>query len=299
VPESVPCGMCGSSDLEPQVAKGRLLRLPAPYEVKQCRSCDFAMLSPRPTREELVAGYNTSPFWQPERMALFPTRRAFDARRLARLERHTGGPEELLVMACLDGGYFLENARKRGWRTLGVEFIDTLVDRVTDQGFEIARSPLWDLGVVNGRTFDAIYTHSLEHVPDVTATLASYHALLRPDGILMMEVPNQFDALKERLKEALWPLLGEKLIPFLKSDAPPEVHVSYFTPTTVRQVLERHGFEVLESRTYMPWNPVYHFERRGRMVREMIYLVGGLFGRGPSTEVIARRLPAAAGAIGP
>jgi 2-polyprenyl-3-methyl-5-hydroxy-6-metoxy-1,4-benzoquinol methylase len=157
---------------------------------------------------------------------------------------------------------------------------------------------MWDLGVLDGRRFDAIYTHSLEHVPDVPVTVRRCHDLLRDDGILMVEAPNQFEALKERFKEALWRPLGKRLVPHLKSDAPPVAHISYFSPRTLRRTLEQGGFEILESRTYLPWNPIYHAERRGRMIREFVYFVGGLVGMGPSIEVIGRRLPSAASTTG-
>jgi SAM-dependent methyltransferase len=300
VPERAPCPMCGSTDGEPQIAKARLLRLPHQYGVTKCRPCGFAFLSPRPAPQDLVAEYNAAEFWRPASIARFPRRQSFDARRLARLERHTGGPGTMVVMACLDGGYFLDNARHHGWQTLGVEFIDTLLDHTQRVlGLQIVRSPFWDMSAVDGKRFDAVYTHSLEHVPDPSSMLRAYHRLLRDDGILMIEAPNQFEALKERLKEAVWARLGERLEPFLKGDAPPQVHLLFFTPRTLRRALEQNGYEVLESRTYMPWNPVYHLERRGRAIRELIYLIGGLIGRGPSTEVIARRLAVAMAATEP
>jgi 2-polyprenyl-3-methyl-5-hydroxy-6-metoxy-1,4-benzoquinol methylase len=249
-------------------------------------------LSPRPTSSELVHDYATDPFWSAEQIASRPRRRNFDARRFARLELVTRGPGSLLVIACLDGAYLLENARNRGWRTLGVEFVQHPLDHAQQSlHLDMVRSTFWDLAAVRGRQFDAIYTHGLEHVPDLAGAIGSFRELLRPHGVVMIEAPNQFEALKERMKEALWPVFGERLVPFLKSEAPPHAHLSFFTPQTIRRLLEENGFEVLRQRTYLRWNPIYHVTARGRTFRELIYLVGGWVGRGPSTEIIARPAP--------
>jgi 2-polyprenyl-3-methyl-5-hydroxy-6-metoxy-1,4-benzoquinol methylase len=289
VPEIVPCGICHSPDATHQVRRTRLAQLREPYEVKRCRSCGFEYLSPRPTRDELLALYAAHPFWSPERTAKRHRRQSFDAARFQRLERRIGRPGSLLVVGCLEGGFVMGNARRRGWRPLGVEFVDPLIEHVEGAlGLEVVRSPLWDLSALEGRRFDAIHTLVLEHVPDVLETLRLMHGLLAPGGLLMIEAPNQFEALKERFKDVLLAVLGDRLVPHLYAETSPEFHLSFFTPQTIRDALERSGFEVLESRTYMTWNPIYHATRRLRTLREASFVIGGLVGRGPSTEVIAR-----------
>jgi 2-polyprenyl-3-methyl-5-hydroxy-6-metoxy-1,4-benzoquinol methylase len=159
----------------------------------------------------------------------------------------------------------------------------------SDLGLPMVRSVLWNLDVLGDRQFDAIYTHSLEHVPDVRATLASFRRHLRPGGMLVVEAPNQFEALKERVKAALYAVLGERLSPHLYGEVTPQFHLTFFTPRTLRRFMEEAGFEIVGRRTYRPWNPIYHGTRRLRTVRELSFLVGGLVDRGPAAEVMARR----------
>jgi 2-polyprenyl-3-methyl-5-hydroxy-6-metoxy-1,4-benzoquinol methylase len=287
LPETIPCGLCGSPDAAVERRKSQLTALPEPYQVKRCLRCGFEYLSPRPTGDELVALYAVDPYWQGPRMALRPLRRRFDAARFARLERWSGGPKSLLSVACLDGGYAMQNARRRGWETLGVEFVDVAVEHARNLGMPIVRSRLWDLDAVDG-TFDAIHSLSLEHVPDVPKTLRQFREHLVPGGVVVIEAPNQFNALKETAKLAVLGVVGNRLLDHVYQEANQYFHLSFFTPRTLRTAFQDAGFEVLEHRTYMAWDPVYHFTPRFRVTKELVYLIGGLVDRGPSIELIAR-----------
>jgi SAM-dependent methyltransferase len=262
--------------------------LPPPYAVRQCRSCGFEYLSPRPTRDELIRDYVGHAYYSPERLARRPHRREFDEARLTRLERWVRPPGTMLAVAAMEGGWWMENARRRGWRLTGVEFIPTLFETEPAKRVEMVRAPLWDLDVLDGRRFDAIHTVGLEHVPDVLATLTGFRRLLASGGVVVIEAPNQFEGLKERFKGLLLAILGDRILGTFHGEAAPWFHLSFFTPRTLRDALERSGFDVLETRTYLPWNPIYHATRRLRRLREASFFVGGLLGRGPSAEVIAR-----------
>jgi SAM-dependent methyltransferase len=69
--------------------------------------------------------------------------------------------------------------------------------------------------------------HVLEHLPDPAAALARFHALLAPEGLLFLEVPN---------------LLGvQKRAATLFHTA----HIWNFTPQTLAGLAARHGFAPL------------------------------------------------------
>jgi SAM-dependent methyltransferase len=72
---------------------------------------------------------------------------------------------------------------------------------------------------------------SLEHHDDPIAALRAVHALLKPGGACVVEVPD-FDGAWRRVFRAWWlPLLVPQ-------------HLFHFTPRTLRQALEATGFEV-------------------------------------------------------
>ncbi len=288
MPETVACGLCGSAEATLQELRTRLVQMPSPYEIKRCGSCGFEYLSPRPTRDELLDLYAVHPWYRGEPLAARSRRRNFDRARLERVERWTGGPGSLLAVGAMEGGWVMDNAKRRGWEVVGVEFIPSLLKAEATREVEMVHSSLWSLDALNGRRFDAIHTLSLEHVPDVLQSLAAFREVLKPGGVVVVEAPNQFEGLKERFKEAVLAVLGERILPFFWAEAGPYFHLSFFTPRTLRNALDLSGFEILESRTYLPWNPVYHHTQRLRTLREASFVLGSLVERGPSIEVIAR-----------
>lgn len=107
-----------------------------------------------------------------------------------------------------------------------------------------------------GRTFDNITMfHVLEHVPDPGHTIATCVEILSPNGRLFIAVPNEIEALKPRLKHALGraglpKYAGRRVvdIPRITLDGSlGEIHLSHFTVSSLRLLLERHGLEVLDA----------------------------------------------------
>ena len=72
--------------------------------------------------------------------------------------------------------------------------------------------------------------HVLEHLPDPVAQLRRIGTALKPGGIVAIEVPNYASAVARRMGRA-WPSLE------------PDVHVSQFTPETLRKALDRAGLQ--------------------------------------------------------
>lgn len=88
--------------------------------------------------------------------------------------------------------------------------------------------------------FDVVYIEQvLSHIPDHSAVLARSHKLLNPDGLIMVEEPNDYNAFQLDLKDKY----GE----YWKT---PD-HVNYFNFDSMRSSLKANGFDVVyESATY-------------------------------------------------
>lgn len=142
-----------------------------------------------------------------------------------------------LEIGCHDG-YFLSRLQKLGLAVAGIEpspFAEFACQRY---GLDVAHG-FFRAEDFEFASFDTVVVrHVLEHVPDPGAMLAGAVRLLRPDGLLYVEVPNSLYSLEERYY--------------------PEFHVdhmSYFTPASLAALLVRSGFQQpqrLESvRAYM------------------------------------------------
>jgi Methyltransferase domain len=86
-------------------------------------------------------------------------------------------------------------------------------------------------------------SHALEHVPDVLATMRALRSRLQPSGWLCLEVPNR-NSLRARLSSPLVARLGgdERHRAF-------PIHLSYFSPLTLRRALQHSGFSIAFATT--------------------------------------------------
>lgn len=290
MPETIPCNLCGSSSTRGEPAKTRLLNLSDPIMVCRCSECGLLFLNPRRTMGELVEMYRTDWYYSRENAARAVPRESFYDSKWARLERLRPAHGRVLGIGCLDGGYCLSVAQKRGWDVLGVESSEIMADYArTTLGLDVKGAEAWDLGCLEGSAFDVIFSMSLEHVPDPRHTLSQCRRLLAPGGLLLLEVPNQFHSLIDTLKLAVTRVAGDGSYGWFHRDINFEYHTYYFVPRTLRALVEREGFEILELRTYLPKHPLYLGARSRRGLQELVHAVGGLLDRGPCIEVIARK----------
>lgn len=292
MPETVVCNLCRNADPEPQPQIGAFLGVPDPFSLVRCGSCGLFFLSPRATLEELGTMYANHPYYAADNAFRGETRQAFYDAKINRLERYVPGRGRVLGIGCLEGGYALQVAQDRGWQVLAIEFSPILTDHVRAH----LRVPVecvagWDLSGKPSSSFDAVYTHSFEHLPDPRATLRECRRLLRPGGHIMLEVPHEIGSLKQQMKRLALRVIGERVRRHFVSNVGPEFHLYYFDPNTLTAVVRSEGFEVVELRTYMRGHPVYYGSQELQWLRELIYATGALVKRGPCIEVIARATP--------
>lgn len=99
----------------------------------------------------------------------------------------------LLDIGCGTGDFLVE-AKKRGWTTTGFEPNDKASELATKKGITIAKQ----LSDLPDHSFDVITLwHVLEHIPNLEEQIIALRRLLKPEGKLILAVPNykSYDAL--------------------------------------------------------------------------------------------------------
>ena len=202
------------------------------HRFEACRTCGFVRMADPPAPGELRDEYRVDrahgeTVWQEHDkfVARFATI-------VARIEKH-GAKGRLLDIGCSYGASLLA-ARARGWETSGIELSEPAVEYGRrEYGLDIRCATLAEAGFAPG-SFDAILMHhTLEHVVDPDVLLAQAHTLLVPGGVMYQALPN-YGALKRRALGACW---GYGITPN---------HVAHFTPRTLRRLLQRLGYSVLD-----------------------------------------------------
>ncbi len=212
--------------------------LDGPPRIVRCRECGLMWLAVFPERETLESAYQED-YYREETGERFsgPVERAaawFRERRARQILSRTSGTGAILDVGC-GRGVMLERFKMRGWRTLGTQLSRTAAEAARRlRGIEVVCAELVDMRLP-AASFDVVTIfHVLEHLTDPAAYLAKARELLRPGGLLVVEVPDH--------SGAGFRLLGVR---HLCVDYPN--HLFFFTPEPLERLLAQAGFRVEET----------------------------------------------------
>jgi ubiquinone/menaquinone biosynthesis C-methylase UbiE len=231
-PMPAACNLCGGRNCEV------FEEAEPPFRVLRCRDCTLTFVHPHPKREQLAAHYDGDYYreWLSGQAA---RRSGIWRRRMARIERlkPTG---RLLDVGCGEGT-FLALARERGWQIEGTEISAYASDRVSARlGCSIFCGDMGDAGYPEN-SFDVVTTwHTLEHMEDPLQCLRDIFRVLKPGGILVVAVPN----VNDRLMSIAYRMVRRRKYK-LFSVQDREVHLYHFSEGTIREYLERTGYDTI------------------------------------------------------
>jgi SAM-dependent methyltransferase len=151
-------------------------------------------------------------------------------------------PRSLVDIGC-GPGHLLTFLAEAGWQVAGVELSQEAAARARQAGHAIHGSIPELVSAYPEGFHAATLLNVLEHVHDPVGVLRSAHAALRPGGVVVVRVPNDFSELQELARQRL------------HSDpwwvAPPD-HIHYFDFASLEKTIEDCGFKVAERLTDFP-----------------------------------------------
>lgn len=219
------------------------------FQVVECRNCRLIRLHPQPTPSELREYYPHEYWFVPAETAtdrLEQAYRRFVLRdHLHFVERAIAESEEqgiVLDVGC-GGGLFLQMLRQRigarmGERFAGLDFsLEAANAAWRRSGVPVVCATLSRAPFAPSSCSCITMFHVLEHLYDPASYLEAAHALLRPDGRLIIQVPNA----------ACWQFLlfGER---WNGLDVPR--HLIDFRKSDLDALLDHCGFEVLRHKHF-------------------------------------------------
>jgi SAM-dependent methyltransferase len=241
VPSKAPrCPICEQDTSSPVVTKNG-------FSYVRCQSCCAVYVHPMPPPEMLQAHYQAANYFSGDgeqgyrcyadmHKALAPHFR----RRLMQLSRELGQPGNLLDFGCADG-YFLEEARARGWAIDGLEIATEMAATAAQRlGIPIAGT----LSSLARNHFDAITLWEVvEHLGDPVGTLSMLRSYLRPGGLLALSTPNA-DHWQAWREPGTWTAYR------------PPSHLVLFGATAIQLALKRAGYEHIAVHPTAPLPPL-------------------------------------------
>jgi SAM-dependent methyltransferase len=237
-----PCRLCGAPLIETFVDLGmsplceRFLAADQlddmepfyPLHARICSSCLLVQLPAYVPPEDIFTEYAYFSSYSASWVA--------HARRFAEAmtERLSLDERSSVVELASNDGYLLQHFRDLGTRILGVDPARNVAEVAVAQGIptvvdffgpELARALLAEHGPADLIVANNVYAH----VPDLNGFTEGMRILLRDGGTVSIEVPHLL-----------------RLIEGVQFDTIYHEHFSYFTLTTARAALARHGLRVVD-----------------------------------------------------
>jgi 2-polyprenyl-3-methyl-5-hydroxy-6-metoxy-1,4-benzoquinol methylase len=264
--EEINCNLCGGT------RKDELFDL-NPFKLVRCQDCGLSYVSPRYTESRILKLYDDSYFTNPGFFSGDSSRiygysdygesrdnvETMYRKIVGQMDRFVK-PGKLLEVGSAYG-YFLNEAKKKGWEVSGIELSQNARNACEKEfGIQPFSGPLKKFD--SSHQFDSVvFFDVLEHMHDPVETLRTIQAMIKPGGLLVLAVPNS----------ASWvlKLLGTSWEDLQRANS--GEHLYFFNSETLRQILVKTGFEVLEIKTMGRYFKLGHLCHRLQIYNKFIF----------------------------
>jgi 2-polyprenyl-3-methyl-5-hydroxy-6-metoxy-1,4-benzoquinol methylase len=220
------------------------------FELFKCDDCGFVFTQAVPVESE-IGKYYESPDYishsDTNKGAMNKIYHCVRAKMLQRkallIEKESGLKQGRLLDIGTGTGYFPHTMQQRGWDVEAIEK-SAQAREFGEKNFGLHIQEDNALTQIPANSFDVITLwHVMEHLEHLHDTWDKLKEILRPEGVLVIAVPNcsSFDA----------QIYGNEWAAY---DVPR--HLWHFTPQTMRNIGEQHGFQLTEYYP-MPYDAFY------------------------------------------
>ncbi len=233
--ETVGCPLCGSERWSTWLAgPDRAHPSPGHFTLVHCAACGLVFQNPRPSAAALSRYYPSDymPYGADIGRSLahrLGWRHGLELHRRCRFVARLKTAGELLDIGCATGTFLAGIEDYGAWRAWGIEPDLGAARRARAQGLDVVVARFEDMELAPGALDAVTLWDVLEHLPDPVDALRNVRRALRPDGLVVLNVP-MLDSLDARLFGAYWCGL----------DLPR--HLTLFDHATLWATLDKAGF---------------------------------------------------------
>lgn len=244
------CPACGSSSWKRSGQSKDYSITGEWFELKECTDCHLLATHPQPSEQQLGRYYSSTNYISHSDTKaglinkLYHSARSFMMKKkfdwvVNVSSRSTG---QLLDVGA-GTGHFAKYMQDHGWNVTALE-PDSTARKVASEKLGLNVLPIEAMTTLQHESFDVITLwHVLEHVQDINGYLTHFKSLLKPNGVLIIAVPNHTSRDAKQYK-GHWAAL----------DVPR--HLWHFSPSAILKLLNRNNFSLIKKMP-MPLDAFY------------------------------------------
>jgi SAM-dependent methyltransferase len=222
----------------------------------QCSTCGYTFDNPRPVLSEIMDFYS-KPSQYDEWISEVDSRDILWERRIKKLRNNIQKGTLLDIGSGI--GQFLHGAKNYYTQVFGTEVSESAIDIAKKRyNIDLVKGSIEEINFGNSRYDNITMFHVLEHVHNPKNVIDICFNLLNENGILTIAVPNDINCWKSNLgfvKILKNSMAGQNKVIYGKwglskivlDGSLSEIHLSHFTPSVLRYLLEKCGFQVIEN----------------------------------------------------
>ena len=229
--EPVACYNCGQDEIASEFVVARFRHV-------RCALCGMVYVSPRIKAGVLHDSYDEEDYTEHYRLKLIPSLdyrlTVIDQRKYSQIDEYFEHAGSVLDVGC-GLGDLLSVFQENGWQCLGIEFNKFAAEFARNQfGLRVIARSIFDFKP-DERQFECVMLWGvLEHFTHPQVVLNKAYQLLKPGGLLVLEVPSG-DSLLVRYCEFHG---GDKVDRIIEGDR----HIMLFSERTLTEMVARSGF---------------------------------------------------------
>jgi 2-polyprenyl-3-methyl-5-hydroxy-6-metoxy-1,4-benzoquinol methylase len=235
------CPLCGSSQIHEVLTAKDYTVSEETFSIFHCGGCSGRFTQNVPDSTGIGKYYQSTAYISHSETKqglinrLYHSVRKITLRSKHNWVRHATGLKTGSVLDIGSGtGAFLHYMKQAGWEVTGLEPDDTARKNAKDI-YQVDARPISELYDLAPQQFDAITMwHVLEHVHDLHTYLDHIRTLLKPEGSLLIAVPNYTSVDASYYKE-YWAAY----------DVPR--HLYHFSPSSMEQLLSQHQLKLVKK----------------------------------------------------